>query len=146
MNHLCSRKYRCTLKVLLNPRSHSIFKRRLVRRCRRGVFLRGGMTAVPAAAAMCGRSVGSPYVVRLYNGQRFLAQAAFRVPFHNRLLRCRPRFAISQGLTVLPARFSDYFGRYVICWPPRDASAIAPFVGLTNTATPSTNWAPAAAP
>jgi hypothetical protein len=34
----------------------------------------------------------------------------------------------------------------VIYWPPRDASAIAPPVGLTNTATLSTNRASAAAP
>jgi hypothetical protein len=40
----------------------------------------------------------------------------------------------------------DHFGRYVICWPPSEASAIAPRIGLTNTATPSTNWALAAAP
>jgi hypothetical protein len=42
--------------------------------------------------------------------------------------------------------YYDHFGRYVICWPAREASAIAPLVGLTNTATPSTNWAFMAAP
>src|SRR5262249_46320754 len=40
----------------------------------------------------------------------------------------------------------DHFGRYVICWPAREASAIAPPLGLTNTTTPPTNTAPAAAP
>jgi len=38
----------------------------------------------------------------------------------------------------------DHFGTYVNCWPPTDASAIAPAIDLTMTATPSTKRAVAA--
>jgi len=43
-------------------------------------------------------------------------------------------------------RSLDHFGTYVIFWPASAASAITPVIGLTKTATPSTNWVLVAVP
>ena len=40
----------------------------------------------------------------------------------------------------------DHCGTYVNFWPPRAAAAIAPPIGFTKTATPSTNWVLVAVP
>ena len=39
-----------------------------------------------------------------------------------------------------------HFATYLVRWPPSDASAIAPTIGLTKTTTPSTKRAFVAAP